>query len=122
VDRRLSANNLIDASSDLLILRGVPGYICSEKGSRLLRRLAGTGLPLSVPGQPPARRHYPERTDYFESFSARLRDELLDDELLHNLKKAQILKEQQGKYCNTKRPHSALSDPPVAPGTILPID
>ncbi len=57
-----------------------------------------------------------------ESFDARFRDELLNGELFHTLREAQILIEQWRVHYNTVRPHSALGYRPPAPESIVPMD
>ncbi len=61
----------------------------------------------------------PWENGYCESFNARFRDELLDGEIFHTLKEAQIIIEIWRKHYNTKRPHSALGYRPPAPETII---
>ena len=45
---------------------------------------------------------------YCESFNARFRGELFNDEFFYSLREAQILIEQWRIHYNTVRPHSAL--------------
>lgn len=54
-----------------------------------------------------------------QSFNARFRGELLNGELLHTLREAQILIEQWRVHDNTVRPHSALGYRPPAPESHL---
>ena len=49
-----------------------------------------------------------------------LRDELLNGELFHSLREAQILIEQWRVHYNTIRPHSSLGYHPPAPQSIEP--
>ncbi|RYH05815.1 integrase core domain-containing protein, partial [Tropicimonas sp. IMCC6043] len=49
----------------------------------------------------------------------RMRDELLNGEIFHSLREAQIIVEGWRKHYNTKRPHSALGYRPPAPETII---
>ena len=62
-----------------------------------------------------------EITGYYESFNARLRDELLNGEVFYTSKEAQIIIEQWRRNYNTTRPHSALGYHPAAPETIIPM-
>jgi transposase InsO family protein len=62
----------------------------------------------------------PWENGYIESFNGRLRDELLNGEIFHNLKEAQVLIERWRIHYNTQRLHSSLSYRPPAPKTILP--
>ena len=49
-----------------------------------------------------------------------LRDELLDGEVFHTLREAQVLIEQWRQHFNTIRPHSALGYRPPAPEVAMP--
>ena len=57
-----------------------------------------------------------------ESFNARFRDELLNGEVFHTLREAQILIERWRRLYNTVRPHSALNYRPPAPETFVQMD
>ena len=50
----------------------------------------------------------PWENGYRDSFNARFRDELLNEEVFCSLREAQTLIEQWRKHYNTKRRHSAL--------------
>ena len=135
VKRKLNSTDVVDALTDLLILRGVPAFIRSELPlvAPLVRATIGDGPEfiadivfnwISAVG---AKTAYiepgsPWENGYCESFNARLRDELLNGEVFYTLKDAQIIIEQWRKHDNTVRPHSALGDRPPAPETIVPID
>ena len=62
VKRRLNSTEVIDALTDLFILRGVPAYIRSDNGWSLLRRPSETGLGLSAPRPPTSSQAHPGRT------------------------------------------------------------
>ena len=49
-----------------------------------------------------------------------LRDELLDGEVFHTVREAQVLIEQWRRHYNTIRPHSALGYRPPAPEVVMP--
>jgi transposase InsO family protein len=55
-----------------------------------------------------------------ESFNGKLRDELLDREILYSLREAEALIERWRRHYNTARPHSALNCRPPAPVASLP--
>lgn len=57
---------------------------------------------------------------YCESFNGKMRDELLNGELFHTLREAQVLIERWRVFYNTARPHSSLGYRPPAPETVLP--
>ena len=69
---------------------------------------AGVGSACTEPGSP-------WENGYCESFNARFRDELLDGEIFHGLREAQILIEHWRQHYNTGRPHNALRYRPPAP-------
>ena len=49
-----------------------------------------------------------------------LRDELLDGEVFHTVREAQVLIERWRRHFNTIRPHSALGYRPPAPEVAMP--
>lgn len=106
--RKLNSIDVIDALSDLFILRGIPQYIRSDNGPEFIAKdvrswieAVGSTCAFIEPGSP-------WENGYIESFNARLRDELLNGEIFYTLKEAQILIEQWRVHYNTKRPHKAL--------------
>ena len=122
VRRKLNSTDVIDALSDLFILRGVPAYIRSDNGPEFVARsvrdwIAAVGAKTAFiePGSP-------WENGYCESFNARFRDELLNGEIFYTLKEAQIVIEQWRRHYNTVRPHSALGYRPPAPEAITPMD
>ena len=121
VRRKLNSTDVIDVLTDLFILRGVPGYIRSDNGPEFVAEAVRKWI-----GAVGARTAYiepgsPWENGYIESFNARFRDELLNGEIFHSLKEAQIIIEQWRQHYNTKRPHSALGYRPPAPETIIPL-
>ena len=91
---------------ELLILRGVPGYIRSDNGPKLIAeavrgwiKAVGAKTAYIEPGSP-------WENGYCESFNGRMRDELLNGEIFYSLHEAQIIIEQWRCHYNTKRPHS----------------
>ena len=57
----------------------------------------------------------PWQNGYIESFNGKLRDELLNVEILDTLFEAQVLVERWRNHYNTVRPHSSLGYRPPAP-------
>src|SRR3712207_5152381 len=51
---------------------------------------------------------------------AELRDELLDGEVFHTVREAQVLIERWRRHFNTVRPHGALGYRPPAPEVFMP--
>ena len=122
VKRKLNSFDVIDVLTDLFILRGPPAFIRSDNGPEFVAEAVrdwisavGSKTAYIEPGSP-------WENGYCESFNARLRDELLNDEIFYSLKEAQIVIEEWRKHYNTVRPHSALGYGPHAPETIFPID
>ncbi len=108
VKRKLNSVDVIDALTDLFILREAPRFIRSDNGPEFVARAVrdwitavGAQTAYIEPGSPWG-------NGYCESFNGRFRDALLNGEIFYNLSEAQILTEQRGRHYNTKRPHSAL--------------
>ena len=119
IKRKLNSTDVIDALTDLFILRSVPAYIRSDNGPEFIADavrdwIAAVGAQTAyiTPGSP-------WENGYIESFNARLRDELLNGEIFYSLKEAQIIIEEWRKHYNTKRPHSALGYKPPAPVSLI---
>ena len=107
---------------ELRILRGVPGYIRSDNGPKLIAeavrgwiKAVGAKTAYIEPGSP-------WENEYCESFNGRMRDELLNGEIFYSLHEAQIIVERWRNHYNTKQPHSALGCRPPAPEAIIPMD
>ena len=122
VDRKLNSANVIDALTDLFILRGSPAFIRSDNGPEFIAQAVrdwitavGAKTAYIEPGSP-------WENGYCESFNARFRDELLNREIFYSLREAQIIIEEWRKHYNTKRPHSELGYRPPAPEAIIPME
>ena len=122
VKRKLNSTDVIDALTDLFILRGAPGFIRSDNGPEFVALavrnwIAAVGAKTAYiePGSP-------WENGYCESFNGRMRDELLNGEIFYSLREAQIIIEEWRKHYNTKRPHSALGYRPPAPETIITME
>ena len=122
VDRKLNSVDVVDALTDLFILRGPPAYVRSDNGPEFVAEKVRTWI--SAMGAKTAfiEPGSPWENGYVESFNARFRDELLDREIFFSLREAQILIERWRIHYNTVRPHSALGYRPPAPETIVPVD
>ena len=122
VARKLNSMDVVDALTDLFILRGPPEYIRSDKGPEFV-----AGKVRDWIGAVGARTAYiepgsPWENGYIESFNARMRDELLDGEMFYTLAEARIIIEQWRQHYITTRPLSALNYRPPAPEAIIPMD
>jgi len=122
VKRRLNSTDVVDALTDLFILRGPPEFIRSDNGAEFIAKkvrawigAVGAKTAFITPGSP-------WENGYCESFNARFRDELLNGELFYTLREAQILIERWRHHYNTVRPHSALGYRPPAPESMMAID
>ena len=122
VARKLNSTDVVDALTDLFILRGPPQFIRSDNGPEFIAQnvrdwitAVGAKTAYIEPGSP-------WENGYCESFNARFRDELLNGEIFYSLKEARIVIEQWRRHYNTVRPHSALGYRPPAPESIIPMD
>lgn len=120
--QKQKSGDVIDALSDLFIMRGLPAYIRSDNGPEFVARAVrywisavGAKTVYIEPGSP-------LENGCCESFNARCRDGWLKEEIFYSLREAQILIERWRKHYNTKRPHSALGYRLTAPGTFVPMD
>jgi len=120
INRKLNSTVVVDALSDLFILRGVPRYVRSDNGPEFIAKavqdwitLVGAKTAYIEPGSP-------WENGYCESFNARLRDELLNGEMFYSLKEARIVIESWRRHYNEIRPHSSLGYRPPAPAVLFP--
>jgi putative transposase len=120
VARKLKAADVVDVLSDLFLLHGVPGHVRSDNGPEFVAKavqgwIAAVGARTAyiAPGSPWENGHV-------ESFNARLRDELLDGEIFHSLREAQVVIESWRRHYNQVRPHASLGYRAPAPEVIVP--
>jgi len=119
IDRKLNSTDVIDALSDLFILRGVPRHVRSDNGPEFVAKAVrewivavGAKTAFIEPGSP-------WENGYCESFNSKLRDELLNGEIFYSLAEAKVIIEAWRRYYNTERPHSSLGYKPPAPEAIV---
>ena len=122
VKRKLNSTDVIDALTDLIILRGPPVYVRSDNGAEFVAQAVRNWIAAVGAKTAYIEPRSPWENGYCESFNARFRDELLNREIFYSLREAQIIIEGWRKHYNTKRPHSALGYRPPAPETIMPMD
>ncbi len=122
VKRKLNSTDVVDALTDLFILRGPPEFIRSDNGAEFIAKkvrawigAVGAKTAFIAPGSP-------WENGYCESFNSRFRDELLNTEVFNTLREAQILIERWRRHYNTVRPHSSLGYRPPAPESFVPVD
>ena len=94
VKRKLNSTDVVDALTDLFILRGPPEFIRSDNGAEFIAKkvqawigAVGAKTAFIAPGSP-------WENGYCESFNARFRDKMLNGEIFHTLHEAQILIER----------------------------
>jgi transposase InsO family protein len=121
VERHITSDDVLYCLADLFIRYGVPDHIRSDNGPEFTAKAVrqwlehiGVKTLFIEPGSPWG-------NGYNESFNGKLRDELLNRELLFTLKEAQVVIENWRREYNTIRPHSSLNDRPPAPEAILPL-
>ena len=122
VDRKLNSTDVVDALTDLFILRGAPEYIRSDNGQEFIAKKVRDWITAVGSKTAYIEPSSPWENGYCESFNARFRDELLNGEIFYSLREAQILIERWRHHYNTVRPHSALGYRPPAPESIINVD
>ena len=122
MDRKLNSTDVVDALTDLFIMRGTPEFIRSDNGPEFIAEkvrgwigAVGARTAFIEPGSP-------WENGYCELFNSRFRDELLNSEIFFSLREARILIEQWRRPYNTVRPHSSLGYRPPAPESFIPMD
>ena len=120
VARRLRSVDVIDALSDLFILRGVPGHIRSDNGPEFIAKAVQDWIAAVGARTAYIERGSPWENGFIESFNARLRDELLDGEIFYTLREAQIVIESWRRHYNTVRPHASIGYRAPAPEVFVP--
>src|SRR5262249_13855032 len=114
------AIDVIDALSDLFILRGIPGFIRSDNGPEFVAKAVQDWITAVGAKAAYIERGSPWENGYIESFNARLRDELPNGEIFYTLREAQIVIESCGGHYNAVRPHASLGYRPPAPEVFVP--
>ena len=118
VARNPNSDDVLERLAWLMATRGVPKHIRSDNGSEFTAGVVrewlgkvGVKTLYIEPGSP-------WENGYVESFNGKLRDELLNGEILYTVKEAKVLIEMWRRHYNTVIPHSALGYRPPAPETI----
>jgi putative transposase len=121
VARRLGSQEVIDTLAEVMLVKGIPEYLRSDKGPEFVARelrnwltQLGTGTLYIEPGSP-------WENGYCESFNGKLRDECLNGAIFYSRKEAPIVIEQWRVEYNTRRPHSALGYRPPVPAAYSPL-
>ena len=127
VDRKITANDVIDTLADVFIsrgtpqfIRGTPQFIRSDNGPEFVAQLIrqwlqdlGVQTAFIEPGSP-------WENGYIESFNGKFRDELLNGEIFDTVIEARVITEQWRNHYNRIRSHSALGYRPPAPEIYFP--
>jgi transposase InsO family protein len=99
-------------------MTGTPEYLRSDNGSEFRARIVREWLVIHgvttlfiAPGSPC-------ENGYVESFTGKLRDELLNGEIFYTIIEAQVLIGRWRREYNQVRPHSSLGYRPPAPEPI----
>ena len=118
VARKLKSQDVLAVLADLFVRHGPPENIRSDNGPEFVAKAVrdwlgrvGVQTLFIEPGSP-------WENGYCESFNGKLRDELLNTEIFHTLREAQVLIEGWRRHYNAIRPHSAFGWKPPAPETI----
>lgn len=110
---------IIDALSDLFILRGVQAYTGSDNGPEFVAQALHDWIATVGAKTTYIKLGSPSKTGYRESFNGKLRDEPLNDGIFYTLKEAQIMIEAWQQHYNTIRPHLSLGYPTPAPEAVI---
>lgn len=99
----------------------MPGDVRSDNGPEFVAKavrkwIAAVGAKTAFiePGSP-------WENGYCESFNAKLRDALLDGEIVYSLVEAKTVVESARQHYDTRRPHSSLGCKPPAAEAIVPV-
>ena len=108
VRRKLSSTDAIGVLTIVFIPRGIPAWTCSYNGPEFVAEAVrrwdaaiGARTAFIESGSP-------WENGNIKSFYAPLRDALLNGEIFHTLKEAQVLIESWRHHYNAVRPHSSL--------------
>ena len=108
VKRKLNSTEVIDALTDLFILRGVQDYIRSDNDPEFIAEAVREWIKAVGAKTAYIEPRSPWENGYSVSFNGRMRDELLNGEIFYSLREVQIIIEKLRNHYNTKRPHSVL--------------
>ena len=104
---------MTETLAELMVSRGVPDHMRSGNGPEFTAKAVREGLGRVGAKTLNIKPVSPWKRSYVESFNGKLRDELLE---------VQVLTEQSQQTCNRMRPHSSLGYRPPAPVVALPAD
>jgi putative transposase len=108
VERSMTGDDIITVLERRIMVHGAPGFVRMDNGTEMTSnavadwcRFSPAWIAFIDPGSP-------WQNAYVESFTGRLRDELLAVEVFHTLLEAKIMAEDLRQHYNAHRPHSSL--------------
>ena len=120
VERKLRSEHVLEVLAELFVYRGVPKHIRSDNGPEFaataVRKWLGRVGVKTLYIAPSS----PWENGYNESFNGKLRDQLLNGEIIYTLGEAKVLLERWRWHYNHVRPHSSLGYRLPAPEASMP--
>lgn len=113
--RRLTSEDVIHTLADLFVARGAPVFLRSDNGPEFTAKAVRQWLERLQVQTLLIEPDCPWENGYVESFNGKLRDELLDREIICTMTQTKVLLERWRVHYNPKRPHSSLAYRPPAP-------
>lgn len=108
VERSMTGGDIVTVLKRLIMIHAAPRFVRMDNGTEMTSnavadwcRFSPTGIAFIEPGSP-------WQNAYVESFTGRLRDELLAVEIFHTLLEAKVMAEDYRQHYNRYRPHSSL--------------
>lgn len=120
IARRLKAVDVVGVRSGLFIRRVASEHVRSNNVPELTAKIARDWIAALTEPRPPASPPAAHGRTVLSRASMRLRDELLDGEVLYSLVEAKIVFESWRRHYNTERPHGSLGYRPPAPEVFIP--
>jgi putative transposase len=121
VVRKFTHDAVMHRLTDLFFRRGIPKHIRSDNGAEFTAKAVRSWLDCIGVRILYIEHGSPWGNGYIESFNGKLRDELLNGEVLDTLFEAKVLVERWRREYNQIRPHSSLGYRPPAPEAIIPM-
>ena len=106
--RGMTAVDVIEAIVEVAKLRGMPNCFRSDNGPEFIAKALQAWLKRAKVGTLYVAPGSPWENGFAESFNARVRDELLEQELFSSLQEARLLARRWQWEYNFERPHSSL--------------
>lgn len=104
----MTGDDIVTVLERLIMILTAPEFVRMDNGTKMTPcaatngcRFSPTGIVFMDPGSP-------WRNAYVQSFTGRVRDELLAVEVFHTLLKAKIMAGDYRQYCSAYRPNFSL--------------